>query len=267
MGPMSRLRPHIPRLTFLLGGLALAALVANAFLWYGAAQAPDVPFLPVQHRACGQPVSLRAEDYNLWGESRRGDDIELALLDFCDPVRVLREDGKKELWFWMSVETTGQVFPYVGWGYPWSDVETPFPADDREPRNPWWAPRTGIRAYPAELGYAGGDGYACPHNEVEARGVDLFFYREEGFQLPVGARHAGWVCLYFDDGNSLPDALTVTVRPDRARITQWVDRFYVVQNAINYDEAAIPAISGHQLCDYARRTHPDSVQEAACPAG
>lgn len=246
------------RFAFLLAGVALAALVITVFLWVGAAQAPEPPFQPVLHQECGQPVALRAEDYNLWGSTRH--DIELARLDFCDPVRVLRADGRLEVWFWLEVAVTGQVFPYAGWGFPWQDVATPFPADDREPRNPWWEPRSSLRAVPNELGYTGGDGVVCPLAEAQQRGLDLFFYREGGFQLPVGVTHRGWVCLYFDNGQSVPDAFTVTVRPERARITQWVDKLLVATDRGLHDVPAMPFIEAHDLCAHARQTHPATVR-------
>lgn len=246
------------QINFLLAGIALAALIVQGFLWYGAAQAPEAPFLPVLHQACGEPVSLRAEDYNLWGSTRH--DIELARLDFCDPVRVRRDDGRLEVWFWLEVTVTGQVFPYAGWGYPWDDVETPFPADIREPRNPWWEPRTSVRGLSNDGEYLGGEGYTCPVNDTRYRGLDLFFAPDQGFQLPVGATHSGWVCLYFDGGSSLPDAFTVSVRPERARITQWVDKLFVVQDAGLYDVPAMPFIEAYAFCDYARRAHPDTIR-------
>lgn len=250
----------VPRLSFLLAGLALAVLLAAAFLIYSAAQRPVAPLLPVHHLTCGEPVTMRAENYNWLGGTRRDNDVELARLDFCDPVHVIREDGRHEIWFWMSVEITGQVFPYASWGYPWVDVETPFPADFRERRNPWWQPRTAIRALPAETTYLGGDGVACPVHETNARGLNTFFYREEGFQLPLGTTHSGWVCLYFDNGRSVPQAFTVIVQPDRARITQWVDRFYVTDNAEVYGQPPIPTIREDALCAYARWFHPETIQ-------
>lgn len=264
MGGMAR--TLFPRLTFLLAGVALATALITGFLLYGAAQAPEARFVPAVHRECGQPVVLRAEDYNRWGGTR-GDGVALARIDFCDPVFVIRSDDRREVWFWMSVEITGQVFPYAGWGYPWADVETPFPGDFREPRNPWWAPRTALRAVSNQTGYTGGDGAVCPHLDMASRGLDLFFYREKGFQLPVGATHSGWVCLYFDNGRSVPDAFTVNVQPDRARITQWVDRLYVVRDDGLHDVPPMPAIDDGALCDHARRTHPDTVQAGgACDA-
>jgi len=256
-----------PRLTFLLAGVALATAIITGFLLYGAAQTPEGRFAPAVHRACGEPVTLRAEDYNRWGGTR-GDGIALARIDFCDPVSVIRSDDRREVWFWMSVEVTGQVFPYAGWGYPWADVDTPFPGDFREPRNPWWAPRTALRAVPNQSFYTGGDGAVCPHLDMAGRGIDLFFYREDGFQLPAGATHSGWVCLYFDNGNSVPDAFTVSVQPDRARITQWVDRPYAVRDDGLHDGPPMPTIDDAALCDYARRTHPDTIQAGGvCDAG
>lgn len=250
----------VPRVSFLLAGLALAMLLAATFLFYGAAQPADAPLLPVHHTTCGEPVPLRVEGYNWLGGTRRGDDIELARLDFCDPVHVVRADGRHEIWFWMSVEATGQAYSYAIWGYPWNDVATPFPADFRERHNPWWQPRSAIRALPAETTYLGGDGVACPVHEANARGLNTFFYRDEGFQLPVGTAHSGWVCLYFDGGQSVPSAFTVVVQPDRARVTQWVDRFYVTDEQGTYDLPPIPSISEDALCAYARWFHPDTVQ-------
>jgi hypothetical protein len=264
---MTRLRHLLPRTTFLLAGITLAALIANGFLWYAAGKAPQPPLRVVQHRACGQPVMLRGEDYVRWG-STRGQGVDLALLDFCDPVRVRWSGGQQEVWFWLEATVTGQVFPYAGWGYPWQDVETPFPGDNREPRNPWWAPLASLRAVSNQIGYAGGDGLVCPFKETNGRGLNLFFYREEGFQLPVGTTHSGWVCVYFDNRNSLPNAFTVNILPDRARITQWVDKLIVVRDEGLYDEPAIPAIPYDQLCDFARRTHPDTIRPGgACDTG
>ena len=248
------------RLPFLLVGVALAALGATAFLLYASAQGPQAPVLPAQHITCGEPVSLRVEDYSLLGGTRGEEDIELARLDFCDPVHVTRDDGSHEIWFWMSAEITEQMYPYASWGYPWVDVETPFPADFREPRDAWWQPRSTIRAIPAETTYLGGDGVACPVEATNARGLRTFFHREDGFQLPVGTTHSGWVCLYFDGGQSVPNAFTVTVRPDRARVTQWVDRFYVTTEDGSYSQPPIPSISGDALCAYATFFHPDTVQ-------
>ncbi|MBN1681228.1 MAG: hypothetical protein JW966_13155 [Anaerolineae bacterium] len=253
-------RQRVFRLTFILAGIALASLIINVFLWYGASRPNDPPFLPVSHRRCGEPVALRAEDYNWLGGSRPGDDMEIARLDFCDPVRVKRRDGTERVWFWLEVEATGQVFPYAGWGFPWVDAVTPFPADFRESRNPWWTPRTAIRAVPNQLGYPGADGGSCPQDETLARGVDLFFYREEGFQLPVGMTHSGWVCLYFDPAYGLPDAFTVTISPDRARITQWVDRLYVIRDSPTAPGPPIPDIPERTFCDFVRETHPDSIR-------
>jgi hypothetical protein len=253
------IRKHLVQFSFLLAGIALAAIIITGFLWYGAGQEPAPPFQPAHHQTCGEPVALRTEDYNRWG-STRGDGIEVARLDFCDPVRAMREDGQQEVWFWLSVEITGQVYPYAGWGYPWQDVETPFPADDREPRNPWWAPHSSIRAVANELGYTGGDGFPCPLDQATARGLDLFFYRDSGFQLPVGTTHSGWVCIYFDNGHSLPDSLTLAIQPDRARVTQWVDKLFVVRDQELYGIPAMPVATEDALCDFARRTHPDSIQ-------
>jgi hypothetical protein len=254
------------RVTFLLAGVALAVALVSGFLLYGASQTPKGRFAMARHRECGQPVTLRAEDYNRWGGTR-DDGIALAQIDFCDPVAVVRSDSRHEVWFWMEVEVTGQVFPFAGWGYPWDDIETPFPGDFREPRNPWWAPLSALRAVPNQTGYTGGDGYVCPHHDMVGRGLDLFFYREEGFQLPVGATHSGWVCLYFDNGNTLPDAFTVSIRPDRARIIQWVDRLFVVRDEGLHDESPMPSIDDGALCEHAHRTHSDTVQAGgACGA-
>ena len=250
----------VPRISFLLVGLALAALGATAFLIYASAQGPEAPILPIQHITCGEPVSLRVEDYNWLGGTRREGSIELARLDFCDPVHVNRADGSHEIWFWMSAEVVGQAYPYANWGYPWVDVETPFPADFREPRNAWWQPRSAIRALPVATTYLGGDGVTCPVEEANTRGLNTFFYREDGFQLPVGTTHSGWVCLYFDGGASIPEAFTVTIQPDRARVTQWVDRFYVTGENQPYEQPPIPSISEDALCAYARWVHPETVQ-------
>jgi hypothetical protein len=256
---MTRLRFILPRTTFLLAGIALAALIASGFMWYGAGHASKPPFQPSRHRVCDQPVPLRAEDYNRWGSTRE-EGLELAQLDFCDPVRVEWRDGRQEVWFWFEIKVTGQVFPYAGWGYPWNDVETPFPADNREPRNPWWTPRNGLHIRANQIGYTGGDGAVCPLNETLKRGLNLFFYRDEGFQLPVGTTYAGWVCVYFDGWNSLPDAFTLTVLPERARIVQWVDKLFVLGHPENYDEPELSTISEDTFCAYARATHPDSIQ-------
>lgn len=263
---MTRLRSLIPRTTFLLAGIALAVLIASGFMWYGAGHASRPPFLPVEHRVCGQPVTLRAEDYNRWG-STRSQGLALARLDFCDPVRLVWRDGQQEVWFWLKIQVVGQVFPYAGWGFPWQDVETPFPADDREPRNPWWNPRSAVHIVANEIGYPGGDGSVCPINESEQRGLNLFFYREDGFQLPVGTTYAGWVCVYFDNWKSLPDSFTMTILPDRARIVQWVDKHFVVNNAGDTSTPEIPALSEEGLCDYARRTHPESIQSGGACSG
>jgi len=252
-------RKILPRLSFLLAGTALAVLIINGFLWYAAAQAPDPPYRPVQHRTCGQPVTMLAEDYNRWGGTR-GEGIELARLDFCNPALMTRDDGRLEVWFWLEVEVTGQVFPYTGWGYAWLDVETPFPADYREPRNPWWTSRTGLRVLPNELSYQGGEGYACPHPEVISRGLTLFFYNEAGFQLPVGTRHSGWVCVFFDSGNTVPDSFTVSIQPDRARIIQWVDRVFATRRTPDVDIAPIPTIREADLCEFARLSHPETIR-------
>jgi hypothetical protein len=248
------------RFSFLLAGVALAVVIAELFLWYGARQAPDPVFLPAVHVSCGQPVSLRVEDYELWGGTRWGDDLELARIDFCDAVQVVANDGQREVWFWLEVEVVNQVFPYAGWGFYWVDVNTPFPADDREPRNPWWSARNALRGYPNEIGYTGGQGVLCPHQDTTAWGLDLFFYDQEGFQLPVGMKHAGWVCMYFDLGQSIPDAFTVTVRPDRARITQWVDKLFVTQNDGRYPAAPLSLIYENELCFFAQTARPESVR-------
>ncbi|HEX3050799.1 MAG TPA: hypothetical protein VHP83_09115 [Aggregatilineaceae bacterium] len=251
-----RFLSYLSRFSFLLAGLALAALLINGLMWYGADQPANVPYVPAHHTTCGQPVEMRAEDYDLWGSTRPGHDLPLALVDFCDPIQLTRADGQTEIWFWLSVEVVGQVFPLTGWGYPWVDMETPAAADYREPRNPWWNERASIRAIPDEIGYLGGDGYACPFEEMTQRGLDLFFYRPEGFQLPVGTRREGWVCIYFDGGRTLPSTLIVSIQPDRARITQWVDKFMVTSG----DPSAIPTLPEDQLCDFARRTHPATIQ-------
>ena len=254
------MRRLMGRFSFLLAGIALSAAVGSGFMWYAAGQHGDPPYVPSHHKYCGEPVALRAEDYNLWGSTRSDSGVELALIDICDPVQVQRADGLKEVWFWMEVEVTGQVFPYAGWGYYWVDVETPFPADPREPRNPWWTPRTGLQVYPNELGYTGGRGYHCIHDQARARGLDLFFYLEDGFQLPVNTTHSGWVCVYFDGGRTLPNAFTVTVQPDRARIVQWVDKL-ITLGGYDVDEISIaPLVQENELCDYARFTHPETIQ-------
>jgi len=267
MAGMTRLRRLLPRTTFFLAGIALAALIANGFLWYGAGQAPLPPLKAVQHHTCGEPVMLRAEDYTRWG-STRTQGLDLALLDFCDSVRVVSSANEQEVWFWLQAKVVGQVFPYAGWGYPWQDVETPFPGDNLEPRNPWWAPLPSLHAISNQLGYPGGDGYVCPFKETNTRGLNLFFYREEGFQLPVGTTHSGWVCIYFDNWKSLPDAFTVSIQPDLARITQWVDKLFVVRDQGLYDEPAMTMIPYDSLCDFARRTHPDTIRPGGvCDTG
>ncbi|NDJ79384.1 MAG: hypothetical protein GYB65_24300 [Chloroflexi bacterium] len=256
----TRLPEPVRRFSFLLAGIALAGLIIQGFLWYGAAQAPNAPFVPNIHQACGEPVALRAEDYNRWGGTRPGDDMEVARVDFCDPALLLRADGGYEVWVWMAVEVTGQVFPYAGWGFPWSDVETPFPADRREARNPWWSMRSGLTAIPNGPPYQAGDGFHCPHNEARQRGVDLFYFRDEGFQLPVGTTHSGWVCLYFDNYQTVPDAFTLSIQPDRARITQWVDKLLVVRDTGWYPPPALPAVGESDWCDYLARTQPGTLR-------
>lgn len=245
-----------PRITFLFAGAALAALVINGFLWLGAAQSPPTPYHAILHRACGEPVMMRAEDYNLLGGTR--DDLDLARLDFCDPVRLVRDDGREELWFWLDVESIGQVYPYTSYGFAWNDIVTPFPADSREPRNAWWLPITSLSALGNDLGDRHGGGTACPLDEAQQRGVDLFFYREEGFQLPPGIHHSGWVCVTFET-LTLPDVFTVTIQPQRARLTQWVDKVFMVRQRAGYDEPPVPVIAQEDWCDFARRTHPASV--------
>lgn len=255
MGGMIQRLQH--RFTFLLSGLVLAVIVANGFLMYGAAHPPTVITRAVQHERCGEPAIMRAEDYELLG-SLRGD-IEVARFDFCDPVQVLRRDGTLEFWVWMSIETTAPVFSLSGWGRPWVDVETPFPADSREPANPFWRARDSIRGIPGGFDYLGGEGLPCLHGEARRWGVDLLYFEEEGFQVPVGERHTGWLCLYFDNGNSIPPLFTLTTHPYRGRITQWVDKLFETRES-GFPAERVPLIQEETFCQHVAETHVTTIQ-------
>lgn len=262
------------KLSFLLAGVFVAALIVGVFLLAGTLEPKYEPFGPNQHTTCGQPVTMRAEGYNLLGGTRYGrdaddpgDDIPLANVDLCDPFLEILPSGEERLWFWLEVEVIGQVFPYAAWGLPWEDVMRGNPADERNPIDPIWTPESVYGL--AHHDYTGSEwrgrrAEVC--SDWDESGLKQFFNSEHGFTVPVGTTQAGWVCLTFstpEHPHRMPEALSVTTSPRRARITRWVDALIWIHVAPDTEEGGHEiqaAVQGREArCRYAEARRPGSI--------
>ncbi len=263
---------------FLFAGLALAALLLATLLWLGSLRGAYTHFQPNVHQACGQPVSLRAEGYNLLGGTRYGsepgdpgDDVELALVDFCDAVVQVLAHGEERLWFWFRVQSTGQVFPYYAWGIPEEDIRNPNANEWRHPVDPLWgySAFTITRYATEDIYWDTRRGELCPLDRRDLPGINLFIDSEYGFRIPVGTTRAGWVCVRMGYGEPLPDSVLVSIRPQLARITRWVDRRFdivlespatVAGQPVTARRYQLPVLHTNQeMCDHALQTHPESI--------
>lgn len=260
------------RLSFVLAGLLLAALIFGGILLAGILTPKYEPFAANRHTTCGQPVTMRAEGYNLLGGTRYGrdaddpgDDVPLANIDLCDPFVEVQPDGQERLWFWFSVEVIGQVFPYAAWGLPWEDLGRINPADERNPIDPIWTPESIWGVADARVGggyWAGRQATVC--DDWDRSGLLQFFNAERGFSIPYGTTRAGWVCLTFSNEERpipLPDTLVVTSHPRRARLTRWADALVRVRQEPGINAPfALPAVhTPQELCQHAAAVRPGSV--------
>lgn len=279
------MKTHSPR--FLLAGAALAVMIVAALLWLGSVRDAYSHFKANVHETCGQPVALRAEGYNLLGGTRYGvdggdpgDDVTLAMVDICDPVIQVLASGEERLWFWLSVESTGQTFPYYTWGIPEEDIHDPNANEWRDPVDPLWAYTafivTAIADDPSATYWPTARGELCPPVPGETPGIALFIDSENGFRIPVGRTRSAWVCLRMGQGLPLPAELQLSIRPQLARLTRWVDRvFTIVEETPATAPAgevvqrgyALPVVHTNQdVCYHAQDTHPGSILPGGgCP--
>ena len=263
----------VRKTSFVLAGLFLAAVILGVILLVGIFTPKYAPYGTNRHVACGEPAAMRAEGYNLLGGTRYGrdaddpgNDVTLALLDFCTPMVQRFSGGEERLWFWFEVEVVGQVFPYTAWGLPWEDIARINPADDRNPVDPIWAPAAvWAVADPGHSSstWAGRQAHVCP--DFDTSGLVQFFNATEGYTIPYGTTKAGWVCLTFSDNQyarPLPAAVIITSRPSRARLTRWVDdweRVYADPGFEDQVEAPPVVTTAAELCAEAARLQPGSV--------
>ncbi len=271
---------------FLLAGVALAALLVAGLLWLGSIQGPYTHFKPNVHEACGQPVALRAEGYNLLGGTRYGvdggdpgDDVTLALVDLCDSIVQVLPNGEERLWVWLEIDSVGQTFPYYTWGIPEQDIKHPNANEWRDPVDPLW----GYGAFEVTLVADSSGAYwpttrgeVCPPIAGQVPGVTLFIDSGNSFTIPVGRTRAAWLCVRMGEGLPLPDELQITVRPGLARLTRWVDaRITVISETPATTPAgqvierayALPFVhTNDEVCYHAQDTHPESIMPGGgCP--
>lgn len=176
--------------------------------------------------------------YNLLGGTRYGtepgdlgDDIELALVDICDPVVQVLPSGEERLWFWLEVTATGQPFEYYAWGVPDQDIYNPNANEWRDPVDPLWGYSAfEITSFATSSSYWSTErGELCPLGHDDLPGIRLFVDSEYGFRIPVGMTRAAWVCVRMGQGQPLPESTLVSIRPQLARITRWVDRLFEIR--------------------------------------
>ncbi len=261
------------KISFVLGGLVLAVLIVGLILLAGILTPKYDPIGVEHHTTCGEPKTMRAEGYNILGGTRYGrgpddigSDVPLANIDVCDPFVEVRDDGEERLWFWFQVEVIGQVFPYAAWGLPWEDLSRINPADSRNPTDPIWTPES-IWGVPdsAHAGaiWAGREAHVC--DDWDSSGLEQFFNADRGYTIPYGTTRAGWVCLTFSDETNtrpLPDAMTVTSRPGRARLTRWVDAWIRIRADAGFeDQVELPDIVAGPagVCAHAEAVRPGST--------
>lgn len=265
----------MPNTRFLLAGIALAVGVIAALLWLGAMQPAYSHFTPNTHAACGEPVALRAEGYNLLGGTRYGtgpddpgDDVTLALVDLCDPVVQRLPTGEERLWFWVEVAAVDQTFPYYAWGIPEEDIHNPNANEWRDPVDPLWNYTAfTITPYVVNDGYwATGRGELCPLEDMAQTGLALFIDSAYDFRIPPGRTRAGWVCVRMGYAEPLPDAVQISIRPQLARVTRWVDRVFIITDTSqtptpnNDHPLALPLLySDYDVCEFALTSHPETV--------
>jgi hypothetical protein len=260
------------KFSFILAGVFLAALILGVILLIGILSPKYDPFGANHHTTCGQPATLRAEGYNILGGTRYGrgpddpgDDFPLANLDFCDPFVEITAEGEERLWFWFEVDVIGQVFPYAAWGLPWEDLGRINPADDRNPIDPIWSPESvwGLSSASTDSAYwAGRQAHVC--DDWDRSGLVQFFNTRYGYTIPYGTTRAGWVCLTFDGDAQpipLPEKIVVTSRPQRARLTRWVDAEFRVRTEPGFEAPfALDTVESHaELCTYAEASRPGSL--------
>jgi hypothetical protein len=273
-----------PRRRFLLAGAALAAAIIAALLWLGSLRHALTHFSANIHQTCGQPVSLRAEGYNLLGGTRYGtdagdpgDDVDLAHLDICDPVVQVMAHGEERLWFWLEVTATGQTFPYYAWGIPEEDIHNPNANEYRDPVDPLWDYRaiTVLRYELADGYWQTGRGELCPLDPDDLPPVNLFIDSGNAFRIPVGGTRAAWVCVRMGFGQPLPNALVINFRPLLTRLTRWVDKPFDIaeDTAPTYTPFGevrrhylLPVLhTNEEVCAYAQEAHPESIGPGGCP--
>ncbi len=269
---------------FALAGMGLAGALIAALLWLGSLRPPFNHFQATPHETCEQPVSLRAEGYNLLGGTRYGadpgdpgDDVELALIDICDPAIQLLPNGEERLWFWLEVQAVGQTFPYYAWGIPDEDLRDPNANEWRDPVDPLW----NYRAFTVVSENSAGDywdtgrGELCPLEPDEPPGIALFIDSVNDFRIPLGRARAAWVCVRMGFRERLPDVLQVSIRPELARLTRWVDKTFTIRGQAAAPDSPSVIERGYQLpvlhtqtelCYHAEDTHPESILPGGgCP--
>ena len=261
---------------FLLFGIAIAVGLMAALLWLGSLRGSYTYFSPNIHETCGDPVSLRAEGYNLLGGTRYGtepgdlgDDVELALVDMCDPAIQILPNGEGRLWFWLEVKTTGQVFPYYSWGIPDEDIHNVNANTTRNPADPLWNYRAMsiIGMNTAGTYWPTQRGEICPMDDDQLPDIAMFFDTANGFRIPQGRTRAGWVCVRYGEGERLPDKIAIELQPENARITRWVEKIFPIRGMSSTQEYHMPAVyTTDDVCNYALDIHPETILPAGdCP--
>jgi hypothetical protein len=267
---------------FLLLGVGLAAGLLTAALWLGSLRHAYSHFSSNVHETCGTSVSLRAEGYNLLGGTRYGTepgdtgyDVELAQIDICDPVLQVLPNGEERLWFWLDVHSTGKTFPYYAWNVPERDIQNPNANEWRDPVDPLWGAFafTVTNYVTDEVYWSTTRGEICPPIAGEVPGVALFVDSTFNFRIPEGQRRSAWMCVRMGPGQPLPDTLMLTIRPQLARLTRWVDRIFPIKGeSRDADEVLrrgyqLPVLhTNEDICYHALDTHPDSIlPDGGCP--
>ena len=181
-------------------------------------------------------------------------------------ILMITPDGEQRLWFWFAVEVIGQVFPYAAWGLPWEDLGRINPADDRNPIDPIWTPES-VWGTTDRGGYwAGRQAHVC--EDWDQSGLVQFFNAQYGYTIPYGTARSGWICLTFsteeDDAKvliPLPEVVVVTSRPQRARLTRWVDAAIRVRSGPDVEAPwALETVTTHgALCQHAADHRPGST--------
>jgi len=160
---------------------------------------------------------------------------------------------------------------------PERDIYNPNANEWRDPVDPLWGYSAfEISSYATSPGYwTTGRGELCPLGNDDLPGITLFVDSEYGFRIPVGRTRAAWVCVRMGQGLPLPESTLISIRPQLARITRWVDKLFEVKGERSV-ETPHPAVTrgfllpmvhtNTEVCVHAFDTHPESIiPQGGCP--